>query len=257
MDIIEIEPIVFLYFLILLAPIFLLNRYFGIRKNGKMVIAIGRMAVQLILVGLFLQFLFDLNSVWVNLAYILMMMFVATVSAIRTTKIRFKKYILPMALAFVVPNFIVMLFFNFLILRLPDVFDARYVIAVQGMILGNSLKGIVIGMGQFYSGIREDEKRYFQMLSISCSRRETLKTYYRKAVLSTLNPLIATIETTGLVALPGMMTGQILGGVDPISAIKYQIAILLCILAARYLSVLSALWMTSFKAFNEYDVLEL
>lgn len=257
MSVVDIDPIVFLYFLILIIPILLLNRYFGIRKNAKLLLAIGRMAMQLILVGLFLQYLFDFGSTWVNLAYIFVMMMVASFSAMRTCKISVKKYILPMAAAFIVPNFVIMLFFNYLLLRLPDIFDARYLIAIQGMILGNSLSGIVIGFNRFYSSIREDEKRYFQMLTLSCSRRETLKSYYRKAVLSTLNPMVATIETTGLVTLPGMMTGQILGGTQPIVAIKYQIAIMLCILAARYLSVLAALWMTSFLAFDEYDVLSL
>jgi putative ABC transport system permease protein len=76
-------------------------------------------------------------------------------------------------------------------------------------------------------------------------------------VLSTLNPIIATVETMGLVALPGMMTGQILGGTLPIIAIKYQIAIMLAILGARYLSVLAALWLTSLRAFDDYDVLSL
>ena len=79
----------------------------------------------------------------------------------------------------------------------------------------------------------------------------------KAVLLSTLNPLIATIETTELVTLPGMMTGQILGGTQPIVAIKYQIAIMLCILAGRYLSVLAALWLTSFKAFDEHDVLSM
>ncbi len=257
MGTVNIEPIVFLYLLIFIIPILVLNRYFGIRKNVRMLTAIGRMVVQLTLVGLFLQYVFALNNVWINLLYIIVMMLVASFSAILSCKINLKKYIIPMAAAFIVPNFIIMLFFNHLLLKLPNIFDARNMIAIQGMILGNSLSGIVIGFNQFYSSIQEDEKSYFQMLAISCSRRETLKTYYKKAILSTLNPIIATVETTGLVALPGMMTGQILGGTTPIVAIKYQIAIMLAILAARYLSVLAALWLTSLRAFDEYDVLSL
>ena len=257
MGAVDINPIVFLYFLILLVPVFIINAWLRLRINNKLMVAIGRMVLQLILVGLFLQYLFVLNNIWVNLLYILVMMFVASFSAIRSCKISIKKYILPIATAFVIPNFIIMLFFNRLLLGLPNIFDAQYMIAVQGMILGNSLSGIVIGFNLFYSSIKDDEKRYFQMLAFSCSRRETLKTYYKKAVLSTLNPVIASIETMGLVTLPGMMTGQILGGTAPLVAIKYQIAIMLVILVARYLSVLVALWMSSFKAFDEYDVLSL
>jgi len=257
MGAIDINPIVFLYFLILLVPVFVLNRYFGIRKNVKLAIAIGRMAVQMVLVGLFLQYLFDLNNAWVNIGYVLVMMCVASFSAMRSCKVRIRRSFFALLIGFAVPNFIVMLFFNYLLLNLPDIFDARYIIAVQGMLLGNSLNSVVLGYNQFYTSIQDDQKRYFQMLSLSCSRRETLKGYYKNALLVTLNPQIATIETLGLVTLPGMMTGQILGGTQPIIAIKYQIAIMLAILAVRYFSVLASLWLSSLRAFDEYDVLTL
>lgn len=255
MNTVDLDPIVFVYFLILLVPIFILNKRLGLKTNQKLLFAMGRMAVQLVLVGLFLQYLFDLNNTWLNLAYIALMMLVASFSAIRSCKLSLSKYFLPILIAMIIPSFLVMLFFNALLLDLGNVFDAQYMIAIQGMILGNTLSGIVIGVNLFYTNIKDDEKRYFQTLSLSCSRAETLRPYYRKTVMSTLSPVIASLETMGLVALPGMMTGQILGGTVPIVAIKYQIAIMLAILAARYFSVLLALWLTSFKAFDEYDVL--
>ena len=106
------------------------------------------------------------------------------------------------------------------------------------MLLGNSLTGIIISINAFYRGIQDDESAYFQRLSLSASRKEALLPYYKNAIAASLNPTIASLETMGLVALPGMMTGQILGGSSPIVAIKYQIAIILAILIARYFSVL-------------------
>lgn len=252
----DIDPIAFLYFLGLLIPIFIINAIMGIGINKKLIWAVVRMAVQLILVGLFLQYLFVINRVWMNLTYIVVMMVVASFSAIRSCKMQAKKYFTSILVALALPNLLILLFFNTLLLNLPNIFDAPYMIAIQGMLVGNSLRGIVISLNLFYSGIKEDEKRYFQRLSLSCNKRDTLKPYYKKAVLSTLNPVIASLETMGIVTLPGMMTGQILGGTVPIVAIKYQIAIMLAILAARYFSVLLALWFSSFKAFDEYDVLK-
>ncbi len=253
----DINPLAFLFFIALLAPVIIINIWLRLGINKKLILAVGRMAVQLVIVGLFLQYIFTQNNTFLNLLYIAVMMVVASFSAIRSCSIKITKYFVPVLCAFIVPNFIVMLFFNKLLLDLPNVFDARYMIAIQGMLLGNSLRGIVISLNLFYTGIKDDEKRYFQMLSFSCSRSETLREYYKRAVVSTLNPAIASLETMGLVTLPGMMTGQILGGTAPIVAIKYQIAIMLAVLAARYFSVMLALWLSSKKAFDEYDILSI
>lgn len=255
MGAIDINPVAFLYFLILLIPVVIINAVLKLGVNRKLVIAIIRMAAQLTVVGLFLQYVFDAHNIWLTLLFVTVMMLSASLSALRSCRLKLKRFVFAILAAMVVPNFLAILFFNALLLGLPDIFDARYMIAIQGMLLGNSLSGIVISLNHFYSNIKDDKKRYFQMLSLSCSRNETLRPYFRKAVASTLNPFIASIETMGLVTLPGMMTGQMLGGSDPIVAIKYQIAIMLAILAARYFSVLMGLWLSSRRAFNEYDIL--
>jgi len=253
----DINPVAFLYFLILLVPVVVINALLRLGVNSRLLVAIGRMAVQLVIVGLFLQYIFELNSVWLNLLFIALMMIVASFSAVRSCKLKIRRYLAPIICALIIPNILVALFLNALLLNLTDIFSARYLIAIEGMLLGNSLSGIVISLNHFYSNIKDNNKRYLQILSFSCNRTETLRPYFKNAVVSTLNPFIASIETMGLVALPGMMTGQMLGGTVPIVAIKYQIAIVLAILAARYFSVLLALWSSSLKAFDKYDILSL
>lgn len=251
----DINASAFLYFLILIIPVIIINSWLRLGVNKKLIIAIIRMAIQLIIVGLFLQYVFEAKNIWLTLLFVAIMILAASYSALRSCKLKLTKFVFPILSAMVVPNVLMILFFNALLLDLPDIFDARYMIAIEGMLLGNSLNGIVISLNYFYSGIKDDKKRYLQTLSFSCSRSETLRPYYRKAVVSTLNPFIASIETMGLVTLPGMMTGQMLGGTDPLVAIKYQIAIMLAIMAARYFSVLMALWISARSAFDEYDIL--
>ena len=84
-----------------------------------------------------------------------------------------------------------------------------------------------------------------------------MKPYFKDAVLSSINPTLASIETIGLVALPGMMTGQILGGAIPLTAIKYQIAIMLAIFISRYFSAILSIFFTSGIAFDDFDMLKL
>jgi putative ABC transport system permease protein len=67
---------------------------------------------------------------------------------------------------------------------------------------------------------------------------------------------VATIATIGLVALPGMMTGVILGGTDPMTAIKYQVAIMVAILAGTAITVLTAIWLATRRSFSAYGPLD-
>jgi len=94
-------------------------------------------------------------------------------------------------------------------------------------------------------------------LSLCGNRSEALSPYFKNAVASSVNPTLASIETIGLVALPGMMSGQILGGAIPLSAIKYQIAIMIAIMITRYFSAILVILFTAVNAFDEYDVLTL
>lgn len=241
--------------MVLLMPVMLINRKLDLHINKKTLYAIGRMFIQLTLVGIFLQYIFELNSPMINLGYLGVMMTVASLSAVRSCKFRNRKIWLPVLLAFFIPNIFVLLFFNTFVIQLDNVFHAQYLIPIAGMLLGNSLTGNIIGLNSFYNGIRDNKNEYFYALSLSGNKIEALKPYFKGAILSSVNPTLASIETIGLVALPGMMTGQILGGALPLTAIKYQIAIMIAILIARYFSTILSLLLTSFVAFDDYDIL--
>ncbi len=240
-----------------LIPIIFINRYFKLSINKKIVYSIIRMLIQLTLVGLFLQGVFDLNHVFINIGYLVMMIAVASFSTIRTCQIDLKKYSLPILLSFILPNLILVIFFNAFVIGLDTLWDARFLIPIGGMLLGNSLSGNIIGINQFYKTIKENEKQYFYLLSLSGNRLEALRPYIKEALLASVSPTIASIETIGLVALPGMMTGQILGGSLPLTAIKYQIAIMITIFIARYIGTLLVIIFTASKSFNDYDVLDM
>jgi putative ABC transport system permease protein len=90
---------------------------------------------------------------------------------------------------------------------------------------------------------------------LGATRREAVRPYFRNAVKAALNPTIAGMATMGLVSLPGMMTGQILGGSEPWIAVKYQIAIMICIFSSSTLACIMNLKLGLKIAFNAFDVL--
>jgi putative ABC transport system permease protein len=123
------------------------------------------------------------------------------------------------------------------------------------MILGNMLSGNIVGLNHFFNNIRKMEKKYLAVLALGADRNEALLPYVRESIQAAVNPTLASIATIGLVSLPGMMTGQILGGASPVVAVKYQMAIMIAIFVTRMLSIYLALLLTKRTAFDAYDLL--
>lgn len=241
----------------LIIPVIIINRKLNISINKKIFYAVGRMVIQLSLIGIFLQYIFDINNAFINFFYLIFMIIIASISTAKSCGLSIKKFNILLLLAFLIPNVSILLFFNFFVTRLDNLFHAQYLIPIGGMLLGNTLSGSIICLNNFYKAIKENKEEYFYSLSLGGSKVEALTPYFKNALLASINPTIASIETVGLVSLPGMMTGQILGGAIPLTAIKYQIAIMIAILIARYFSAILSILFTAFRAFDEYDVLRI
>ena len=211
--------------------------YFKLGITKELLISTLRMIVQLVLVGFFLEFVFHLNNWLLNSVWFMTMITVAVFSVIKNSDLKVRHFFRPVLLSFILANFFVVLYFNYFIVNLNFILDAKYMIAIGGMILGNSLRANIVGLGDFYKSIRKDEQLYFYKLSLGATRFEALRDFAKRSFVSAMNPTIASMATMGIVSLPGMMTGQILGGSVPLVAIKYQIAIMIAILASTVLSI--------------------
>ena len=77
-----------------------------------------------------------------------------------------------------------------------------------------------------------------------------------KAIVAGLNPLLATMSVIGLISLPGMMTGQILGGASPVIAIKYQVMIMLAIFTGCTLALILSILFTKSFLFDDFDAIK-
>ena len=218
--------------------------------------AVFRMSIQLFLAGIFLNFIFNLNNGLLNLAWVGIMIFFASYTAIKSVDLNVKKLFAPIILAIAFSSLAVLLYFNKFVINLENLLEARYLIPIAGMFLGNSLRGNVVGMGDFYSDIKRNENRYLYSLSLGAGMYEAVLPYLRKSLRAAVKPTLANIASVGIVTLPGMMTGQILGGASPLVAIKYQITIMI----AQYVSTLLGTTLsilTSFRtAFDEYGLVD-
>jgi len=225
--------------------------------NRQMVIATIRMTLQLLFVGYYLEYLFEYDNAWLNTAWIMIMVVVADFATIDRSDLKSKwSLILPIFFATFLGIILINLFFLELVIQLPKFLEAQYAIPITGMVLGNCLRSNVIGINDFYYNLKNNKERYQFYLASGATRAEALYPFFQSALKKSANPTLASMATIGLVSLPGMMTGQILSGASPMTAIQYQIMIMLAIFSGTILSVFLAIKFCNRTVFFENDMLD-
>lgn len=240
---------------LLILPVLLLNYRLKVQINKTLLTAVTRMCLQLGFVGVYLEFLFRFNSPVLNVFYLLLMICVACQSILRSSNLRFRLMFIPLFFSLLIPFFLILFFFNGCVVQIDNLFDAKYLIPIGGMLLGNCLKSNIIGLNNFYAGLLKQEKVYLFSLSLLGSKSAALKPFFKESFIAAISPTMASIATIGLVALPGMMTGQILGGSNPMVAIKYQIAIMFGIFYTQYFSTILSILFSLGIGFEPMDTL--
>ena len=228
----------------------------GLRLSRDIGISLLRMSLQLALVGIYLKTLFTLNNPWLNGLWILVMLIVADITILKRAGLKARHFALATFTAIASSILFSTAYLVILVIQPTHFYDARYIVPLAGMILGNCLQGNVIALERFYSALRKNENEYATFLMLGATRWEAVLPYFRDAIKAAINPTIASMGTMGLVSLPGMMTGQIVGGSEPWLAVKYQIAIMICIFTSTTIASIINLKLSLKIAFNAFDVLK-
>ena len=208
----------------------------------RILIATVRMVVQLSLVGLVLKSLFAVASPWwTALAAVAMILFAGREIMARQEKNFSGFWAYSLGTGSMLFAAALVTIFALTGPVSPDPwFDPRYALPLLGMILGNTMTGISLGLHTLTTGLVRERAGVEAQLALGRSRGEAFRPAVQAALTSALMPIINAMAATGLVALPGMMTGQILAGVDPVQAVKYQILIMFLIAGGTSLGAVVA-----------------
>ena len=220
-------------------------------------VAVVRMTAQLSLVGLYLGYVFDLNNVWLNVAWVFAMIGVANTNVLRSAGLKARRLFGAAFAGLVASTVSVLAVFLVIVVQPDPVYDARYLIPLAGMLLGNCMRGNIVALERYYSGVRANQKRYVSDLLMGATIAEASREEFRNAVKAALAPTVSAMATMGIVSLPGMMTGQILGGSTPVTAIKYQLAIMVAIFVTVATGAVVNLALSRRFAFTSRDLLDL
>lgn len=240
---------------LLAIPPLMIVLWLGAPLAGRIIAGLARMTLQLVLVGLYLEALFRWNNPWLTLLWIGVMIGVAESSILRGCSLKMRRFTLPLAAALAAGTLLPLGAFLLIILRTQPVLDARYAVPIGGMILGNCLRANIVGINHFFDALRRNEKTHLLALARGAGLAESLRPCFRGAIQAALTPTIAMMSTIGIVSLPGMMTGVMLGGADPLVAIKYQLAIMLAIFSGTAVTVFLGIYLSIRPGFDAYGLL--
>jgi putative ABC transport system permease protein len=188
---------------------------------GNALYALGRMLVQLLLIGYVLAWIFGATSGWLVLIVLVIMLAASSWIALRTVPEQRSKLLLASLLGVTVGGGITLALITQGVLRLDPWYLPRYMIPLAGMVFANAMTAVSLAA-----------ERLFAELAHGDSWQQARKVAYQAAMIPVINSLFA----VGLVSLPGMMTGQILSGVTPLIAARYQIMVMCMIFAAAGIS---------------------
>lgn len=226
----------FAYIFVLLILLIFKSR--GIARERQIVTATIRMSIQLTIMGYVLMYVFEHPSWYLTLLVLGVMVSFAIYNAKKRVK-----YAMPvklrwmMAAAMIIGYILTAFVFLLLILQVDPWFNPQYCIPISGMIIGNAMTGIALGANKLCSGMRERKHIIENSLMLGATPKAATHDIVNDAFDSSLLPTMNNMLAMGIVSLPGMMTGQILSGTFPITAIKYQIGIMMAILGCTAISV--------------------
>jgi putative ABC transport system permease protein len=203
----------------------------------SLLLASVRMVVQLLLVGSVLEWLFRQDQAPLIVLVGAAMAMIAGVSAVQRTRYRFAGIYLNSLLSVMASSALVTGLAVTGLIRPQPWYNPQYLIPLLGMVLGNTLNGLSLGLDRFMEGLRSGRDQVETDLALGATRWEACQTVVRDAIRVAMIPTINSMMVMGLVSLPGMMTGQILQGAAPAAAVRYQIVILFMIASATALGV--------------------
>ena len=204
----------------------------------SLAIASGRTILQLLVVGYILEFIFEFNNPWAVLAVLAVMLTIAAIVARNRIS---KKYpiLLPLVWgSILVSSALTLGYTNLLVIQPAKWYEPQYLIPLAGIVFGNAMNGAAIAGERLVSIINTSRLEIETHLSLGATPQQAVEQYRKDAIKAGLIPTLNQMMVVGIVTLPGIITGQLLSGVNPLDASSYQILIMFMLAFANLVTTL-------------------
>ncbi|WZE73630.1 ABC transporter permease [Macrococcus sp. CCM 2573] len=219
----------------------------GLEKD--VIIAAVRSTIQLMIVGYILTFVFDGNHPIYMFLMILLMIVAATQNIIKKGQ-GIKGITWKIVLTLIVVEVLTIgILTGFRIIP----FEPRYVIPISGMMIGNAMVLSLLFLNRFLSELDQNDEQIELILSLGGTPKQAIHRVLMTSIKNSMIPTIESTKTMGLVQLPGMMSGQIIGGADPLVAAQLQLLIIFLLMTAATLSSVLVGFLSYPTLFNDRE----
>jgi len=220
----------------------------GITKD--LAVATVRTYVQLLALGFVLRWVFGIDSPWLVVGLVLLMVLAAARILVKRSPDAppgiFGSAFVSMALT----GFLITFAVTGVIIQVEPWYLPQYVIPLAGMVIGNSMNGIALALERMFADLDRRDDEVLALTALGATPWEAAHPAIRDALRAGLIPTINSMAAAGIVFIPGMMSGQILAGADPVTATGYQIVVMLMVAAATALGSVLALVLTYRRRFT-------
>ena len=223
--------------------------------NRDITVGTVRTFAQLFLMGYALTFIFQLNNPWFTLGIFAVMAISASFIVRGRVKEKQVPYMLPTFLTMFISYFVTALFVSGLIIGVTPWWEPRYFLPIGGMVIGNSMSALAIALERLFREMRQQKDLIETNLCLGANYREASSEMFKNAVTAGMIPSINAMMGAGLVFIPGMMSGQILAGADPLQAIRYQIVIMLMLVGSTATTSIIAILIVRKRCFGRGEEL--
>ncbi|MGE7136708.1 ABC transporter permease [Luteibacter sp. NPDC031894] len=230
-----------------------------LRVHWALAVASLRMIAQLVALGFILRTVFAIDAVWLTAGLVIAM----TLAAARETAARPQQrlrhgHFLTSLTGVAAPTLLACLFAVVCFMPAGDAgWTARFVVPVVGILLGNVLNAVSIGMASVLEGVAREAAAIEARLLLGHPFKAATTPLQRRAVRQALVPLINQMSAAGIITMPGIMTGQVLAGMDPLHAATYQIVLMLLLAGASGFAAIASVHLVLARLTDERQRLRL
>lgn len=240
-DVIKLNILQFSLIYVLLIFVLIIMKKSKIQQSKLLIIASLRMTVQLVLAGLILTYIFENRRPIFTIIYLFAMFAFAVYRVLSKSKDLNNKFKIRISISMLFSGLFVLVYFMLVVIN-ESIFNPQYTIPIAGMILGNAMTGITLGLKTFSESVKGQRLQIESLINLGVHPKKILLPFANSALETALLPTLNSMLGLGIIYLPGMMTGQILSGTLPMTAIMYQIAIMIAICTSVSLTTFLALY---------------
>lgn len=232
-----------------LVPLGVLYRFVPTQLK-TLAVAMLRMVLQMGAVAALTWLLWRYDNVWLTLLLVLLMATVATFMLLRRIKLKTELLLLPVWVSMLVTTCLVGGFVLFGVLRPQHALTARWILPIAAVLLAHLTATGVVSLQTYFETLRTDSLTYYERIGNGASRLHALTPYIGRSIESLVHPAAANLTVMGLLALPMLLAGLLLGGLQPVMAVLVFAVLAVACIAASMLFLLLTVWQADRRVFD-------